>query len=148
MNKEKILIPPKGVRKKRKRVGRGDGSGHGTYATRGVKGSGQRKGTEYDSRFEGGQTPLYRRIPKRGFVNIFKKEYEIVNLKRIEERFSPDEEVNPQTLRSKGLVKKSLPIKILGDGEISKPLIVKAHAFSKSARQKIEKAGGKVEVIE
>ncbi len=141
------LVPPKGARKKRKRIGRGDGSGHGTYSTRGIKGSRQRKGKEYDARFEGGQTPLHRRIPKRGFTNIFKKVYEIVNLKRIEEKFSNNEEVNPETLRIKGLVKKDLPVKILGDGNISKPLVVKAHAFSKSAKEKIEKAGGKVEVI-
>lgn len=144
---DKFLLPPKKARKKRKRIGRGSGSGHGTYATRGVKGSGQRSGKERDGRFEGGQTPLYRRIPKRGFKNIFKKEYEVVNIKILEERFNPGDEVGPKILKEKRITKKDKAIKILGDGKLTKPLIVKAHSFSSKAKKKIEEAGGKVEVI-
>lgn len=139
------LKPPKGAVHKPKRVGRGPGSGHGRRATRGDKGSGQRSGKEYTPAFEGGQTPLYRRIPKRGFKNPFKKVYEIVNLKTLEELGV--KEITPELLREKRIVRKGFPVKVLGIGEVSSSLNVTAHSFSKSAKRKIEEAGGKVEVI-
>ncbi len=145
MLKLSSLKPPKGARKRPKRVGCGPGSGHGKTSCRGHKGAGQHSSKEFDARFEGGQTPLYRRIPKKGFRNPFRQEYEIVNLaslKGIQER-----EITPQTLKEKGLIKKGKLVKILGDGEIDLPLIVSAHAFSKKAKEKIEKAGGKAIVI-
>lgn len=133
-------------RKRKKRVGRGIGSGKGKTAGRGTKG--QKARESVSPHMEGGQTPLHLRLPKqKGFKNPFKKEWQIVNLKDIN-RLRDVEEVTPDILFNMGLVKeKDIPIKILGDGEIKKPLIVKAHAFSTSAKEKIEKAGGKVEVI-
>lgn len=133
-------------RKRKKRVGRGIGSGKGKTAGRGTKGQKARESVSLH--MEGGQTPLHLRLPKqRGFKNPFKKEWQIVNLKDLN-KLSNIEEVTPQLLFEKGLVKeKDIPIKILGEGEIKKPLVVKAHAFSASAKEKIEKAGGKVEVI-
>jgi large subunit ribosomal protein L15 len=139
------LRPPRGATKKRKRVGCGPGSGHGKTSGRGHKGAKARSGKEFTSRFEGGQTPFYRRIPKRGFKNPFKKEYEVVNLAALNE--IKEKEINPKILREKGLVKKGELVKILGEGEISSPLVISAHAFSKSAREKIEKAGGKVIIL-
>lgn len=139
------LHPPKGAKKKRKRVGCGPGSGHGKTSGRGHKGAKARSGKEFDSRFEGGQTPFYRRIPKRGFQNPFRKEYEIVNLsafKKIEEK-----EITPELLKAKNLVKEGKLVKILGGGEIDFPLTISAHAFSKSAKEKIEKAGGKIIIL-
>lgn len=139
------LRPPKGATKKRKRVGCGPGSGHGKTSCRGHKGAKARSGKEFNSRFEGGQTPFYRRIPKRGFRNPFRKEYEIVNLtslKDIEEK-----RITPQLLKRKGLVKKGELVKILGEGSLEIPLTLYAHAFSKAAREKIEKAGGKAIVL-
>jgi len=133
-------------RKKKKRVGRGIGSGKGKTAGRGMKGQ---KGRENVSlHIEGGQTPLHLRLPKqRGFKNPFKKEWQIVNLKSLN-LIGDVEEVTPQLLWERGLVEeKDVPIKILGEGEIKKPLHIKAHAFSASAREKIEKVGGKAEVI-
>ncbi|WP_448584318.1 50S ribosomal protein L15 [Thermocrinis sp.] len=143
------LAPNPGATKKKKRVGRGIGSGHGKTCGRGHKGQKSRSGDrKLPSWFEGGQTPLHKRIPKRGFNSPNRVEYSVVNVKVLDRLFSEGEEVNPQKLLEKGLVKPNMPVKILGDGELSKKLIVKAHAFSSSAREKIEKAGGVCEVIE
>ncbi|RKY04952.1 50S ribosomal protein L15 [Candidatus Poribacteria bacterium] len=141
------LKPAPGARKRRKRVGRGPGSGHGKTCGRGQKGQKARSGAP-PPWFEGGQTPLHRRLPKKGFFHPKKVEYEIVNVKDLN-RFEDDTVVTPELLESEGLVKdidKKL-VKILGDGELTKRLIVRAHKFSKSALQKIEAAGGKAEVI-
>lgn len=142
------LRPNPGAKKRKKRVGRGIGSGHGKTSGRGTKGAGARSGKEKGPWFEGGQTPLYRRLPKRGFTNPFKKEYAIVNLETLENKFNANEEITPEILIKRKIIKKKLPVKILGKGEISKPLILKVHAISSSAREKIEKMGGKVEIIE
>ena len=142
------LAPNPGATKKRKRVGRGIGSGHGKTCGRGHKGQKSRSGDrKLPSWFEGGQTPLHKRIPKRGFRSPNRIEYSVVNVKVLDKLFSEGEEVNLQKLLEKGLVKPRMPVKILGDGKLSKRLIVKAHAFSKSAKEKIEKAGGVCEVI-
>lgn len=140
------LRPPKGATKKRKRVGCGPGSGHGKTSCRGHKGAGQRKGKEFDARFEGGQMPLYRHIPKRGFHNIFKQEFQIVNVGNLT-KFQPNTNIDIENLVSAGLVRQGYPVKILGEGEINVALNITAHAFSKSAKAKIEKAGGKAEII-
>ncbi len=140
------LSPIPGSKKKNKRVGRGSGSGHGKTSCRGHKGQKSRSGGGTRIGFEGGQMPLHRRLPKRGFTNIFRKQYGIVNLAALD-RLS-DSEVTPEVLIEKGLIKDIKDgIKVLGDGEIKKPLTVKAHAFSSSAKEKIIKAGGKIEVI-
>lgn len=141
-----------GSKKKRKRIGRGQGSGHGGTATRGHKGQGSRSGVSYRPWFEGGQMPLVRRVPKFGFTNIFKKEYQIVNVNRLEELASsgklPDGIVNPEVLYKIGAIsKKSVPVKILGNGELKSKLEVSAHAFSNSAIEKIKLAGGKSIII-
>jgi len=136
-----------GSRHKQKRVGRGPGSGHGGTSCRGNKGQRSRSGGGVRLGFEGGQMPLIRRLPKRGFTRIFKEEYNVVNLRSLEEKFNDNEEVTPSTLREKGLVKRELPIKILGSGEITKKLKVKVDGFSKNAREKILKAGGTVEIL-
>lgn len=134
-------------RKRKKRVGRGRGSGMGKTSCRGGKGATARSGNETSIQFEGGQTPLFRRLPKRGFNNPFKKEYSIVNLKDIE-RFDNGTHVNPEKLMEVGLVRKALDgVKILGDGEITKPLTVSAHKFSKVAIEKIQAAGGEIKVL-
>ncbi len=134
-------------RKRKKRVGRGRGSGMGKTSGRGGKGATARTGNETSIQFEGGQTPLFRRLPKRGFNNIFKKEYSIVNVKDIE-RFDNGTHVNPEKLMEVGLVKKVLDgVKVLGDGEITKPLTVSAHKFSKVAIEKIQAAGGEIKVL-
>lgn len=141
------IKPAAGSRKNRKRVGRGNASGHGTTSCRGTKGANSRSGAKRNSRFEGGQMPIHMRLPKLpGFRNINRVEYLPINLHRLE-AFESGAEVDPQTLMDTGMINKSLPIKILGNGSISKPLTVKAHAFSKTAQEKIEAAGGKVEVI-
>jgi large subunit ribosomal protein L15 len=140
------LKPARGATKKPKRVGRGPGSGHGKTATRGHKGHKQRSGFRTKRGFEGGQMPLVRRIPKRGFTNIFKTEYEIVNVEMLA-KFKANTEVTPELLKERGIVKGKLKLKILGNGEISVPLKVRAHKFSKSAREKIMKAKGEVEQI-
>lgn len=138
------LRPKKGSTQKKKRIGRGDASGTGGTAGKGHKGQKARKGAPIRRGFEGGQTPLARRLPKFGFTNAaFKTTYDIVNLKDLNQF---DGEVNPETLRSAGMVNKGL-VKILGDGEVSKSLTVKAHKFSTSAKAAIESAGGKVEVL-
>ena len=137
---------PKGATEKRKRVGRGMGSGMGKTSTRGHKGQGSRSGSRLLRGFEGGQMPLHRRLPKRGFTNIFRIEYAIVNLGDIERLGQAT--VNPELLRSSGLVtKRDRPIKILGDGELKRAVTVQAHKFSKSAAEKIAAAGGKAEVV-
>ncbi len=142
------LKPSEGATHRKKRVGRGIGSGHGKTSTRGHKGQKSRSGYgELPAFFEGGQTPFIMRIPKRGFKNPNKKEYEIVNIKVLEERFEANEEVNPEILKEKGIIKCVSAVKILGEGDLTKPLKVKAHKFSKSAEEKIKAAGGEVEVI-
>lgn len=139
------LKPAEGSKKNRKRLGRGTGSGLGKTSGRGHKGQGQRSGSKSRRGHEGGQMPLHRRLPKRGFTNIFKKEVQIVNLGDLG-RIDAGE-ITPQTLKDCGLVKKTdVPIKILGSGELDKSFTVKVAAFSKSAIEKIEKTGGKAEV--
>ena len=144
------LKPQKGAKKKAKRPGRGHGSGVGKTSGRGEKGQKARSGWKGGTRpgFEGGQTPLYMRFPKRGFSNApFKVEYEIVNVKDIDARFNDGDVVDIDALRRVGLVKRDLPVKILGDGEIKKKLTVKANKFSASAKEKITAAGGVCEEI-
>ena len=134
-------------RKRKKRVGRGRGSGMGKTSGRGGKGATARSGNETSIQFEGGQTPLFRRLPKRGFNNPFKKEYSIVNVKDIA-RFDKGDSVNPEKLMDAGLIKKALNgVKVLGDGEIKIPLTVSAHKFSKVAIEKIKAAGGEIKVL-
>ncbi|TET47012.1 50S ribosomal protein L15 [candidate division TA06 bacterium] len=141
------ISPPKGARKKRKRVGCGPGSGHGKTATRGHKGQKSRSGSKARPWFEGGQMPFQRRVPKRGFTPIEKKVYQVVNLKDLEKSFEPDSEVGPRVLAERGLIRKArLPVKVLAKGDIKKVLTVTADSFSKSAKAKIEAAGGKVRV--
>jgi len=142
------LKPPYGAVRKKKRVGRGDSSGHGSTCGRGQKGQKARSGGQVKSYFEGGQMPLYRRLPKRGFKNIFKREYTIVNIRDLVRKFKENEEITPEKLLEVGLVKKKKqPIKILAEGDISFPLQIKIHKISQQARAKIEAAGGRVEVI-
>ena len=135
------LSPAPGSKKSRKRVGRGDGSGHGTYSGRGCKGQKSRAGFKMKPGFEGGQLPLIKRLPqKRGFVNIFRIEYNVINLDKLNV-FESRSEVTPETLLSAGLVKSLRhPVKILADGDINHPLVVKAHKFSIAAKAKIEAA--------
>jgi len=141
------LKPAPGSRHAKKRVGRGIGSGMGKTSTRGHKGQWARSGGGVRPGFEGGQNPLYRRLPKRGFTNIHRKEYAIVNLEELN-RFAAGSEVTPETLIESGLVKNPKDgIKILGDGELKVQLTVKANKFSRSAVEKIQAAGGKTEVI-
>ena len=142
------ISPSPGSRKARKRVGRGDGSGHGTYSGRGCKGQKSRAGYRMKPGFEGGQLPLIKRLPrKRGFTNIFRIEYSVVNLTRLNV-FEPESEVDLEKLITAGIVKSlRRPVKILGEGNIDRPLSVKAHKFSAAARTKIEAAGGTVEEV-
>lgn len=140
---------PKGANKANKRRGRGIGSGHGKTSCRGHKGSMSRTGHHGGPRvgFEGGQMPLIRRIPKRGFTNEFKKEFQVVNLSSLA-RFAEGTVVSPAELLKENIIKgDNIAVKILGDGDISKPLTVKAHGFSKSAVEKIKKAGGTIEIL-
>jgi large subunit ribosomal protein L15 len=142
------LKPKKGSRHAKKRVGRGPGSGHGKTAGRGEKGQKSRSGFSRQIGFEGGQMPLHRRLPKRGFTNIFKKEYAVVNVSDLE-RFDNGATVDEAALRSAGLVKgRNDGVKILGDGELSKKLNVSATKFSKTAKATIEKAGGSCQEIQ
>jgi len=137
------LSPKKGATHKKKRIGTGQASGHGQTSTRGQKGQRARSGDGKMVGFEGGQMPLLRRLPKRGFNNrLFKKSYEVVNISTLEKNFNSGEDVNPQILKKKGIVKKDGPVKILGNGKLSKKLNVLADSFSKSAKEIIEKAGG------
>jgi len=142
------LSPAPGSKKERKRVGRGNGSGHGTYSGRGSKGQKSRSGFRMKPGFEGGQLPLIRRLPrKRGFTNIFRVEYSIVNLDKLS-LFEAGSEVTPERLLAAGVVKSLRhPVKILAGGDISHPLSVKADKFSAAARAKIEAAGGTVEEV-
>ncbi|WP_059048895.1 50S ribosomal protein L15 [Paenibacillus senegalimassiliensis] len=141
------LSPAPGSRHERKRVGRGTGSGMGKTSTRGHKGQNSRSGGGVRPGFEGGQNPLYRRLPKRGFVNPTRKEYAILNIEDLN-NFAADTEVTPELLFEQGIVKDAKSgIKILGNGEIAVKLTVKANKFSQSAVEKIEAAGGKTEVI-
>jgi large subunit ribosomal protein L15 len=140
------LRRPKKANENRKRVGRGMGSGMGKTSTRGHKGQGSRSGSSLMRGFEGGQMPLHRRMPKRGFVNIFRVEYAVVNLNSLTDLGAT--EITPELLHQKGLVpKKNSLVKILGVGELSGALTVRAHKFSKTAQEKITNAGGTVEVI-
>ncbi len=142
------LSPPPGAKRARKRVGRGDGSGHGTYSGRGCKGQKSRAGYKMRPGFEGGQLPLIKRLPeKRGFHNPFRTEYNTVKVGDLS-IFEPESEVTPEKLVAAGIVKSlRQPIKILAGGEISQPLVVKANKFSAAAKAKIETAGGKTEEI-
>jgi large subunit ribosomal protein L15 len=141
------LGPAKGSRKKRKRVGRGPGSGHGKTAGKGNKGQLSRQGYSGRRDFEGGQMPLVRRLPKRGFTNIFRKEYMVVNLERLND-FADGDEVSPEILRARGIIRKIADgVKILGRGEIERKLTVRAHKFSAEASRKIQAAGGTAEVL-
>jgi large subunit ribosomal protein L15 len=141
------LRPPKDAVKKERRVGRGQASGRGGTSGRGHKGQKARSGGNIRPGFEGGQTPLYQRLPKLpGFKNPFRKIFTTVNAGKLDV-FNAGSVVNPKVMLQRGMVKKGLPIKILGEGEITKALTVRAHAFSKAAVEKIEKAGGKAEVI-
>ena len=140
------LKPAEGSHQKRTRRGRGLGSGLGKTAGRGHKGQKARAGGSIRRGFEGGQMPLQRRLPKRGFINPFRVEYEVVNLDDLN-RFDPGTEVTPDLLKQAKLVRRNRPVKILGDGELDRPLVVKAQAFSKSAMTKIEAAEGRAEVI-
>ncbi len=145
MNLSNIHAPKK-ASEKRKRVGRGMGSGMGKTSTRGHKGQRSRSGSRMIRGFEGGQMPLHRRMPKRGFTNIFRKEYNIVSLQRLVEL--GESTINPDVLRKAGIIKSKHPVKILGDGELTSAITVSAHKFSKSAQEKITKAGGKAEVLQ
>jgi large subunit ribosomal protein L15 len=142
------LSPAQGAKKARKRVGRGDGSGYGTYSGRGSKGQKSRAGYKMRPGFEGGQLPLIKRLPeKRGFVNIFRTEYSIVNLGKLG-IFEPGSEVTPEKMAAAGVVKSlKRPIKILAAGELEHPLVIKANKFSAAAKAKIEAAGGKAEEV-
>jgi len=140
------LKPAKGSKKQRTRVGRGVGSGLGKTAGRGHKGQMARSGAKKRANFEGGQTPLHRRLPKFGFTNIFKKEYQIVNL--VDLARCEGTEITPETLQAAGLIKRTnVPVKILGNGTVDKAYTVKAAAFSKPAKARLEEAGGKAEVV-
>jgi large subunit ribosomal protein L15 len=143
------LHPAKGSTHRKKRLGRGPGTGLGKTSGRGEKGQKSRSGYSMKIGFEGGQMPLHRRLPKRGFTNIFKKKWIEVSLAALEKHFAADDEVTPELMHHRGIIKKAKhDIVVLGNGEVSKSLKVSAHRFTKSAREKIEKAGGAVLVIE
>ena len=142
------LRPPKGAKHAKKRVGRGQGSGNGKTAGRGHKGQKSRSGYKFKRGFEGGQMPLHRRVPKRGFHNPFRVEYEVVNLDTLAERFDVGAVVTPELLRERGLVARGKGlVKILGRGEVGKALTVRAHKFSGKAAEKIAAAGGTAEAL-
>jgi len=145
MNLSNIRAPKK-ASEKRKRVGRGMGSGMGKTSTRGHKGQRSRSGSRMMRGFEGGQMPLHRRLPKVGFTNIFRKEYTVVNIDQL--AALGESTITPDVLRKLGVIKSKHPVKILGDGELTSALTVSAHKFSKSAQEKITKAGGKFEVLQ
>ena len=141
------LSPIKGSVSRRKRVGRGHGSGLGKTAGRGHKGAGQRSGNKKRAWFEGGQMPLARRLPRRGFTNIFKERFQIVNVSELN-KFDDTTDIDPVSLENKGLIRSSLkPVKILGNGEIDKKITISASSFSQSAKIKIEKAGGEIIIL-
>ncbi len=142
------LKPPKGAKHTKKRVGRGEGSGSGVTSGRGHKGQKSRSGYHHKRGFEGGQMPLQRRVPKRGFFNPFRLEYAVVNLDTLADRFEPGTEVTPELLRERRLVRSNAKrVKILARGDIETALTVKAHKFSRQASEKIAAAGGQTEVI-
>ncbi len=142
------LKPPKGAKHAKKRVGRGQGSGQGKTAGRGHKGAQSRSGYRRKRGFEGGQMPLHRRVPKRGFHNPFRIEYAVVNLDTIADRFEAGAVVTPEVLRERGLVREAVaPIKILARGDVAKALTVRAHKFSGKAAEKIAAAGGTAETL-
>ncbi|UCH83563.1 MAG: 50S ribosomal protein L15 [Candidatus Latescibacterota bacterium] len=141
------LKAAEGSRKKRKRIGCGTGSGHGKTSGKGHKGQKSRSGHKAYPWFEGGQMPLQRRVPKRGFHNRFKKNYQIVNVKNLE-RFPADAEVDANSLREAGLInKKGIPVKLLGDGALDRPLKISVHACTKKAKELVEKAGGEIRIV-
>jgi len=140
------LKPPKGSRRKEKRVGRGIGSGHGKTACKGSKGQNSRSGRGTKAGFEGGQMPLQRRLPKRGFRSPFRKHFAIIHLRDLN-RFPKDTVVEPLLLIQSGLLKKEEPVKLLSDGELEHPLTIRVHQVSKAALKKVESASGRVEVI-
>jgi large subunit ribosomal protein L15 len=143
------LKPPKGAKHSKKRIGRGQGSGQGVTAGRGEKGAKSRSGFKHKRGFEGGQMPLHRRVPKRGFFNLFRVDYAVVNLDVLASRFEAGTTITPELLRESGLVKgEAKPIKVLGRGEIGKALTVRAHKFSGKAAEKIAAAGGTAEAIQ
>jgi large subunit ribosomal protein L15 len=131
----------------KKRVGRGHGTGQGTQAGRGHKGAKSRSGFKHKRGFEGGQMPLHRRVPKRGFHNLFREEFDVVNLDTLSERFEAGTEITPELLRERGLVNRGGRVKVLGRGDVSKALTVRAHKFSGKAAEKIAAAGGTAEVL-
>jgi large subunit ribosomal protein L15 len=141
------LRPPKGAKHSKKRIGRGQGSGQGKTAGRGHKGAKSRSGFKHKRGFEGGQMPLHRRVPKRGFRNLFREEYQVVNLDTLAERFDAGTEVTPELLRERGLIGRAGQVKVLARGEIAKALTVRAHRFSGKAAEKIAAAGGRAEVL-
>ena len=141
------LKPPKGAKHSKKRVGRGQGSGNGKTAGRGHKGAQSRAGYSSKRGFEGGQMPLHRRIPKRGFHNPFRVEYEVVNIDTLVERFEAGAVITPEALVAAGLVTGNGPIKVLARGDVSKALTVKVHKFSGKAAEKIAAAGGQAEAL-
>jgi len=141
------LKPSSGARRKAKRVGRGPGSGHGRYACRGLKGQRARSGASIPARFEGGQMPLQRRLPKRGFTNIFRVERQVINVRDLE-RFDANSEVTVETLLDRGMINNlNRPVKLLGEGELTRPLKITVHACSKKAKEIVENAGGEVNLI-
>jgi large subunit ribosomal protein L15 len=144
MNLSNVRAPKK-ANENKKRVGRGMGSGMGKTSTRGHKGQRSRSGSRMMRGFEGGQMPLHRRVPKRGFTNIFREEYNIVNLEKLADL--GESTINPDVLRKAGVISTKRKLKILGDGELKSAITVHAHKFSKSAQEKITKAGGKFEVL-
>jgi large subunit ribosomal protein L15 len=142
------LKPPKGAKHAKKRIGRGQGSGNGKTAGRGHKGAKSRSGFKFKRGFEGGQMPLHRRVPKRGFHNPFRVEYEVVNLDTLADRFEAGTVVTPELLRERGLVSRGKQrVKVLARGEIGKALTVRVHKFSGKAAEKITAAGGSAEAI-
>lgn len=141
------LSPAPGATKKRKRIGRGPGSGHGKTSGKGHKGRGARSGGNTPPGYEGGQMPLQRRLPKRGFRNPFRREYEVVNLRDLEARFDRGAVIDLPALVASGLVRKGISVKVLGDGEVTKAFKVTAHAFSATAKARIAAAGGSAEVV-
>jgi len=141
------IKPPKGAKHAKKRVGRGQGSGQGKTAGRGHKGAKSRSGFKFKRGFEGGQMPLHRRVPKRGFHNPFRVEYEVVNLDTLTERFEAGTVVTPELLAEKRLISDGKLVKVLARGDISKALTVRAHKFSEKAAEKLAAAGGTAEVV-
>jgi len=141
------LKPPTGATHSKKRIGRGQGSGQGVQAGRGHKGAKSRSGFKHKRGFEGGQMPLHRRVPKRGFHNPFRTEYQVVNLDTLAERFEAGAAITPDAMRERGLVGRAGPVKVLARGDIAKALTIQAHKFSGKAAEKIAAAGGTAEVL-